>query len=201
MKRKLLGLLFTFILVVSSMVPAASAYDAQIILHKAYYSSTTVRQTNIASSVFKWAQTSDGSLVPVYCLNPGKEAPSDNAMLYVGNDITSGPLLYVMQHGYQVDGSYDTAVMGANLDPETAYYATALAVWLVGGFYTPGQLDAKIPAVVAAINLYNVAKDVPLDTIGPVWSSMAIESYELHLSADGTRYDINLTCVVGAPQD
>ena len=182
MKKRIFSIIFTFIFAATYMLQGVSAYDAAVVMHKRNLTGVQ-RQSDIANSMFKTVDTSIGSIA-AYCLNAGKDAPTDGALLSIANDITSGELLFIINNGYHTNGWYNADIMGAGLSADTAYYATSLAVWLQQGAFPVTKLDANIPGCAAAIRLFQAAQGQPIETRGDAWTQMAATTYEMSLNGD-----------------
>lgn len=186
MKKKIISILLTFVLVVTAVFSDVKAADQTITFNIRDLSKSTRTQSSIPNTLFKTVNTTSGTL-PAYCLNAGKKAPSNGVPLTHTGELTSGPLVYILEHGYKADGSYDKTIMG-ELDADTAYYATSLAVWLYQGGITVGQLDQSIPGCKAAVALYNNAQGKTTIDLGHIYLQLAATTYEMSLTPDGKYY-------------
>lgn len=187
MSRKLTKLLLIITLFMSMvMQPLAAPATVSFNTRKL----NGVNMQSGSSSNYKSVTTGNATIVG-FCLNKSLKSPSSGTTLTLKQSTTDAGLVYIFENGYA--GTWNQSLLGNSLSNDQKYYATQLAIWLYQGKLSVSSLNQNYPEAVAAIKLYNKAKEAKEITY-----AIDIKSNDTNMFYDSTYYKSTLMNVTGS---
>ena len=187
MKKKILGLLLTIVVFMSSVINA-SAVPQTVTFNSRKLSGVNIQSG--ASSNYKTVTTGNATIIG-FCLNKSLKSPTSGATLSYKETITDPGFIYIFENGYA--GKWNTSLLGNGLTNDQRYYATQLAIWMYQGKLTASSLNTSYPEATVAIKLYEEAKKAKATK-----HSIDIKSNDTTMFSDETYYKSTLMTVSGS---
>ena len=186
MKRKILCLVLTIFMFMSSLMTTSAAPQSVT------FNSRKLSGVNIqsgSSSNYKTVSTGNATVI-AFCLNKSLKSPSNGATLTFKEKITDAGYVYIFENGYA--GTWNTTLLGSGMTNDQKYYATQLAIWMYQGKLSSSNLNQNHPEVKAAIKLYDAAKKAKAEK-----NYIDIKSSDTTMFSDDTYYKSTLMAVDG----